>query len=81
MTNKNCASGLCKSNSRSHPNIKFAKFVQPGVDKARARKWVRLTGRADFHVENIKKWTFICELHFPEGEELDYHKVFFIQVI
>ena len=33
MTNKSCASGLCKSNSRSHTNIKFAKFVQPGVDK------------------------------------------------
>ena len=36
MTNKHCASGLCNSNSRSHPNIKFAKFVQPGVDKGKS---------------------------------------------
>jgi len=74
MTHKYCVHGLCKSSSRKKPNLKFAKFVQPGVDLARSKRWVHLMGRADFHVENVNKWTYVCQLHFPENADLDYHK-------
>ena len=75
MTNKTCASGVCKSDSRHDANIKFAKFVQPGVDRNRAIRWAHLMGRANFSVDDIRKWTFVCEKHFPENVELNYHQV------
>ena len=75
MTNKTCASGVCKSDSRHDANIKFAKFVQPGVDRNRAIRWAHLMGRAAFGVDDIRKWTFVCEKHFPENVELNYHQV------
>ena len=77
MTNKTCASGVCDSDSRRHPNCKFAKFVQPGVDRLRAQRWAHLMHRANFGVQNIRKWTFVCEKHFPQNAELDYHKVLY----
>ena len=81
MTNKTCASGLCDSDSRHDPNIKFAKFVQPGVNRNRAIRWAHLMGRENFGIEQVKKWTFVCEKHFPANEELDYHKVNICKVV
>ena len=75
MPTKHCASGLCKSDTRNNPDLKWAKFVQPGVDFARCKKWVHLMGRRDFEVINVKPWTYVCEKHFPKNSELSYYKV------
>ena len=54
MTNIHCASGLCQSDSRKSPNLKFANFPKPKFGLDRAKRWIHLFGRRDFHVENIK---------------------------
>ena len=75
MPNKHCAHSLCPSDSRYHPNIKWAKFVQPNVDLTRCQRWVHLCGRLEFETKDVKPWTFICEKHFPRNANLDYHRV------
>ena len=75
MTNIHCASGLCQSDSRKSPNLKSANFPKPEFGLDRAKRWIHLFGRRDFHVENIKSYTKVCELHFDEGVNLDYLKV------
>ena len=75
MPNKHCAHALCSSDSRYHPNIKWAKFVQPNVDLTRCQRWVHLCGRLEFETKDVKPWTFLCEKHFPRNANLDYHRV------
>ena len=47
--------------------------IKFGLD--RAKRWIHLLGRQNFHVENIKFYTKVCELHFDEGVNLDYLEV------
>ena len=75
MTNIHCASGLCQSDSRKSPNLKFANFPKPKFGLDRAKRWIHLLGRQNFHVENIKSYTKVCELHFDEGVNLNYLEV------
>ena len=75
MPTKYCAHGLCDSDSRKHPNIKFAKFIPPSVNRLRSERWVHLMGRKNFTVDNVKAWTYICEKHFPDGVNLKYYEV------
>ena len=72
------ASGLCKSNAKDNPNKKFALFVQTegrNPDIPRAQRWIHLMGRQGFGVQNIKRYTFVCEDHFPANADLDYRTV------
>ena len=74
---KYCASGLCKNNAKDNPSKKFALFVQTAgrnKDLQRAKRWVQLMGRANFSVEHIKSYIYVCEDHFDENVELDYRK-------
>ena len=71
---KVCVYENCDSDSRKHPDIKFAGFVNPDKDLARASKWIKLVGRSDFEIETITKDTYICEKHFPVGSNLKYSK-------
>ena len=75
MPTKYCAHGLCDSDSRKHPNINFAKFIPPSVNRLRSERWVHLMGRKNFTVDNVKAWTYICEKHFAEGANLKYYEV------
>ena len=78
MSNKHCAHGKCKSDSRYHPDKKFAKFPQPAgrnPDIKRCKQWIILIGRQNFTIENINKNTWVCEDHFEKGVNLDYLKV------
>ena len=75
---KYCASGLCKNNAKDNPSKKFALFVQTAgrnKDLERAKRWIQLMGRANFSVEHIKSYIYVCEDHFDENVELDYRKV------
>ena len=75
MPTKYCAHALCKSDSRKHLDIKWAKFVPPNVDRIRCQKWVHLCGRKEFETKNVKQWTYLCEKHFPENANLNYYEV------
>ena len=81
MPTKYCAHGLCDSDSRKHPNIKFAKFIPPSVNRLRSERWVHLMGRKNFTVDNVKAWTYICEKHFPDNVNLKYYEVSFDLII
>ena len=75
MSNKHCAHGKCNSDSRYHPDKKFAKFPQPAgrnPDLKRCKEWVHLMGRKDFTEANINKSSWVCEDHFEEGVDLNY---------
>ena len=72
MTNKYCASGLCKSSSYKFPNLRFATFPKVSVNPQRAQQWVVLMKRMNFTVANITKNSFVCELHFDENVDLNY---------
>ena len=53
---KHCAHGKCNSDTRYHPDKKFAKFPQPAgrnPDMKRCKEWVHLMGRKDFTEANI----------------------------
>ena len=71
---KHCCWGLCKSDSRyPKPGITFVPFPKPNTFPEKARKWVHLCGRGqDFTVDRITKDTYICNLHFPEGSDLNH---------
>ena len=74
MTNKHCVMFGCKSDSRFHPGRKFANFVKPSKDKKRASQWIKIVNRKDFEIKDIKKKTYICDLHFPQNEDLQWWK-------
>lgn len=79
MTNKYCVWFGCKSSSKKDKNGrafngKWANFVKPYANKPRALQWIRILNRTDFGLDNIKKHTFICDQHFPEGVELRWWK-------
>ena len=71
MPNKSCVYSSCRSDSRKDKSILFAKFVSPFDDLERAKKWVGLVGRKDFHHGKITRNIFICQRHFPKST-LDY---------
>ena len=78
MSNKHCAHGTCNSDTRYHPDKKFAKFPQPAgrnPDIKRCKQWIILIRRQNFTIENINKNTWVCEDHFEKGVNLDYKKV------
>ena len=78
---KYCAHGLCKNNAENHPGKKFALFVQSSgrnPDIPRAERWIHFMGRQNFGLGNIKRHTYVCEDHFPEGADLDYRTVSFV---
>ena len=74
MTNKHCVMFGCKSDSRFHPGRKFANFVKPSKDKKRAGQWIKIVNRKDFEIKDIKKKTYICDLHFPQNVDLQWWK-------
>ena len=69
-----CVFKNCESSEIKTPNLKFARFVQPRTNYARAEKWVDLVGRSDFKIANIKKFTVICEKHFILGTDLNWRR-------
>ena len=74
MTNKHCVMFGCKSDSRFHPDRKFANFVKPSKDKKRAGQWIKIVNRKVFEIKDIKKKTYICDLHFPQNADLQWWK-------
>ena len=77
MSSKHCAHGTCNSDTRFHPDKKFAKFPQPAgrnPDIKRCKQWITLIRRQNFTIENINKNTWVCEDHFEKGVNLDYLK-------
>ena len=75
MSTKHCAHGNCNSDTRYHPDKKFAKFPQPAgwnPDVKRCKEWLHLMGRKDFTIANINKSSWVCEDHFEEGVDLNY---------
>ena len=74
---KHCCWGQCKSDSRyPKPGVTFVPFPKPRKFHEKARRWVILCGRGrDFTVDRIKKDTYICSLHFPEGSDLNHKQV------
>lgn len=70
---KHCAYGLCTSDvKKKDPKIKFAPFPKPWLDPLRAQRWVHLCGRQGFTIANISKQSYVCSLHFPPGQLLDW---------
>ena len=69
---KTCVFEDCHSNSKRNPELKWASFVKPQKDLARAQLWIKNLSRLDFEVETISRDTYICELHFPPNECLKY---------
>ena len=67
MVNIHCSYGVCQSDSRKHPNLKWARFSKPRFGKDRVKRWVQLCGRDkdNFRTSDVSQDTFICELHFP----------------
>ena len=74
---KHCCWGQCRSDSRyPKPGVTFIPFPKPRKFHEKARRWVILCGRGqDFTVDRIKKDTYICSLHFPEGSDLNHKQV------
>ena len=74
MTNFHCAHGLCQSDTRKTPEIRFANFPKPKFGRKRVERWIQLCGRTseNFKVSDVKSYTVVCELHFPVGVDLDY---------
>ena len=71
MPQKLCVFKSCHSDSRRH-SVRFAPFVKPRWDIERAKLWLEKLDRTDIPLEKIAKKHYICELHFPPGEDLDY---------
>ena len=67
-----CVFEDCTSDSRCNPELKFASFVKPSKDRARAQLWVKRVARLDFEIETITRNSYICELHFPRDSNLQY---------
>ena len=67
-----CCHGNCNSDSRKNPELRFATFPKVSVDGDRAKRWAELMCRRDFTVRNITSNIYVCELHFPEGVDLNY---------
>lgn len=72
MVHKHCSHGLCQSDSRKDPSIKFAIFPKPRFGKERVKLWVELCGRKNFKESDVTKDTYICELHFDKDIDLNY---------
>ena len=58
-----CVYKDCNASVSRNPDLKFARFVQPNTDFERASRRVKLIGREDFTIKDIKYWTIICERH------------------
>jgi hypothetical protein len=68
---KHCCYGTCKSDTRKDASIKFIPFLKAKVDLKRAKRWIHLCGRADFSLDKITPYTYICVNHFPKGVDLN----------
>ena len=73
-SNHYCSHGLCKSNIRNNPNLKFARFPKLTIDRRRAEEWAIRMCRTDFTVNSITQNTVVCELHFPLNANLNYRE-------
>ena len=73
-SNHYCSHGLCKSNIRNNPNLKFARFPKLTIDRARAEEWAIRMCRTNFTVNDITQNTVVCELHFPLNANLNYRE-------
>ena len=69
---KHCSHGVCTSNSVRNPERLWVPFVKPWIDFSRCKRWVFLCGRKGFKPSNVTKDTYICDLHFRDGEILDW---------
>ena len=69
---KSCVYEDCNSNSRDNPDMKWAPFVKPSKNSARAELWIKNVARLGFEVETITKDTYVCELHFAPSTNLKY---------
>ena len=67
-----CVYKDCNASVARNPELKFARFVPPKTDFERASRWVKLIGREDFTINNIKYGTIICQNHFPPDSILDW---------
>ena len=70
---KHCAYGTCKSDSRypDRPEMEgvfFIRFPQSKKDPEKCMRWANACSRQNFSVENVKKDTYICSLHFVGGK-------------
>ena len=74
MTHYYCSHGKCNNGARKKPYIRFVAIPPKKSYPERAKKWVELMNRKDFTVDSITKNTKLCELHFPEGVDLDHWK-------
>ncbi|ELU08614.1 hypothetical protein CAPTEDRAFT_191129 [Capitella teleta] len=69
---KHCCYGLCRSDSRYSDReymqgVGWIPFPKPRKDLDRCLRWIAACGRADFGVDNIRRWTYICTKHFVGG--------------
>ena len=74
MPNKYCCHGDCKSDSRKDKDLRWARFPPKTINPEHAKRWEHLMCRKDFTAETDTRNMFICELHFPENVDLDYHR-------
>ena len=68
---KHCCYGNCKSDSRysnreDMRDVSFIRFPKPHLNFEKCQKWIYACGRQGFSVDNIKKDTYICSLHFVD---------------
>lgn len=71
MPVKKCLYASCGADSRKMKDLGFARFVDPSTDRNRAQLWVEKLSRPDFTVENISRYSVLCEKHFPD-DTLDF---------
>lgn len=69
MVTKHCSYGTCNSDSRKlkkDPGNKifFVPFPKPHIDAVKCKKWILACKRINFNEVNIKKYSYVCSLHF-----------------
>ena len=70
--NKHCACADCNSDSRySHKEhmkgVRFVTFPHKKQNREKCRRWVDACYRADFTLEDVTKYRYICSKHFVGG--------------
>ena len=63
---RTCSWGICLNTDRKNPNLRFVPFVKPYgrfAEPGRAARWVKLCGRKNFTVENIRLWKILPKTH------------------
>ncbi|KAL5020003.1 hypothetical protein ScPMuIL_002895 [Solemya velum] len=70
---RHCCYGICKSDShysdRDHmKDVSWIPFPKPRRSLEKCLRWIHACGRDHFRVENVNRWTYICNKHFGNKE-------------